>query len=87
MLKEYATILEAGTDEIVEKKSRFIGNVRHVETEEEAISFVNEMKKKYYDARHNCYAYVIGEENIEKSRKLAESLGATFICRSFDEGR
>lgn len=62
MLKEYATILEAGTDEIVEKKSRFIGNVRHVETEEEAISFVNEMKKRYYDARHNCYAYSVGEE-------------------------
>lgn len=62
MVKEYATILEHGTGEIVEKKSRFIGYVRHVETEEEALSFVNEIKKKHYDARHNCYAYTIGEE-------------------------
>ena len=62
MLKEYATILEAGEDEIVEKKSRFIGQVRHVESEEEADAFVTEIKKKHYDARHNCYAYVIGAE-------------------------
>lgn len=60
MLKEYATILEAGTGEIVEKKSRFIGQVRHIESEEEADAFVTEIKKKHYDARHNCYAYVIG---------------------------
>lgn len=62
MLKEYSTIIESGTDEIVEKKSRFIGYVCHVETEEEAIAFVTEMKKKHYDARHNCYAYSVGEE-------------------------
>ena len=62
MLKEYATILEEGNGEIVEKKSRFIGYVRHVETEEDAISFVNEIKKKHYDARHNCYAYTVGQE-------------------------
>jgi uncharacterized YigZ family protein len=62
MLKEYVTILEPGTDEIVEKKSRFIGYVRHVESEEEALDFVNEIKKKHYDARHNCYAYSIGTE-------------------------
>lgn len=62
MIKEYATIIEDSTGEIVEKKSRFIGYVRHVETEEDALSFVNEMKKKHYDARHNCYAYVIGEQ-------------------------
>ncbi len=62
MQKEYVTILESGTSEIVEKKSRFIGYVRHVETEEEANEFVTEIKKKHYDARHNCYAYVIGED-------------------------
>jgi uncharacterized YigZ family protein len=62
MLKEYVTILEPGTDEIVEKKSRFIGYVRHVESEEEALDFVNEIKKKHYDARHNCYAYALGTE-------------------------
>ena len=56
------TILEPGIGEIIEKKSRFIGYVRHVETEEEANDFITEIKKKHYDARHNCYAYSIGEE-------------------------
>lgn len=62
MQKEYVTIINPGIGEIVEKKSRFIGYVRHVETEEEADAFIMEIKKKHYDARHNCYAYVIGEE-------------------------
>lgn len=61
MVKEYRTIFDMGTDEIVEKKSRFIGYVAHVESEEEADAFVLGIKKKHYDARHNCYAYVIGE--------------------------
>ncbi|MGN0439045.1 MAG: YigZ family protein [Lachnospiraceae bacterium] len=61
MIKDYKTIFVPGTDEIVEKKSRFIGYVRHVETEEEANAFILEIKKKHYDARHNCYAYVLGE--------------------------
>lgn len=46
--------------EIVEKKSRFIANVRKVESEAEAVAFIEEMKKRYYDARHNCSAFVIG---------------------------
>ena len=60
MLPEYRTIYQGGEDEIVEKKSRFIATVRPVETEEEAVAFINEMKKKYWDARHNCSAFVIG---------------------------
>lgn len=48
------------TGEIIEKKSRFIANVRKVECEEEAVAFIEEMKKRYYDARHNCSAFVIG---------------------------
>lgn len=67
MVKEYRTIFDMGTDEIVEKKSRFIGYVAHVESEEEADAFVLSIKKKHYDARHNCYAYVIGE-NQQKLR-------------------
>lgn len=51
-------IIEGGISEIVEKKSRFIANVKPVNNEEEAIAFINEMKKKYWDARHNCTAYV-----------------------------
>lgn len=48
------------TGEIVEKKSRFIANVRKVENEAEAVAFIEEMKKRYYDARHNCSAFVVG---------------------------
>lgn len=58
----YRVLTEGGSGEIIEKKSRFIATVRRVETEEEAIAFVEEMKKKYWDARHNCYAFVVGEK-------------------------
>ena len=61
MTEQYQTVYEGGTGEIVEKKSRFIATVRPVETEEEALAFIEEMKKKYWDARHNCFAYVLGE--------------------------
>lgn len=56
----YQVVYEGGEGEIVEKKSRFIATVRPVESEEEAVAFINEMKKKYWDARHNCSAFVIG---------------------------
>ena len=60
----YRTIQE--TDDSVEtlyeiQKSKFITHLRHVETEEEARGFVQTMKKKYFDARHNCSAYILGE--------------------------
>ena len=61
MLEHYKTIYEGGEGELVEKKSRFIATVRPVETEEEALAFIEEMKKKYWDARHNCSAFVIGK--------------------------
>ncbi len=61
MTEQYQTVYEGGAGEIVEKKSRFIATVRPVETEAEALAFVEEMKKKYWDARHNCFAYVLGE--------------------------
>lgn len=56
----YRVIYKGGEGEIVEKKSRFIATVKPVETEEEAVAFINEMKKKYWDARHNCSAFVLG---------------------------
>ena len=58
----YKIVIEGGTGEIEEKKSRFIANVFSAETEEEALAFIEKMKKKYWDARHNCYAYVLGEK-------------------------
>lgn len=52
------------TEEIVEKKSKFIANLIKVESEEDAINKIKEIRKKYYDARHNCYAYRIIENNV-----------------------
>ena len=60
MLEQYKTVYEGGEGEIVEKKSRFIATVRPIESEEEALKFLEEMKKKYWDARHNCFVYSIG---------------------------
>ncbi len=64
---EYKVIYEGGSGEIEEKKSRFIANIRPVESEEEATAFIAEMKKQYWDARHNCSAFVIGK-NQELTR-------------------
>ena len=58
-MTEYRIPSGAGESEYVEKRSRFLGHVRPVETEEEARTFVAEMKKKYYDARHNCWCYLL----------------------------
>ena len=57
---EYRFVYRAGQGEITEKKSRFIAAVQPVTTPEEALAFVAEKKKEYWDARHNCYAYVTG---------------------------
>lgn len=60
MLEIYKTVLEGGVGEITEKKSRFIATVRPVKSEEEALAFLEETKKKYWDARHNCFVYSVG---------------------------
>lgn len=57
----YKILQEGGSGEIVEKKSRFIATLSPVHSEEEAVAFIEAMKKKYWDARHNCSAFVIGE--------------------------
>lgn len=58
---DYVLLIKGAEAELVEKKSRFIATVRPVASEEEAAAFIEEMKKKYYDARHNCSAFVIGD--------------------------
>ena len=60
IIESYRVLLEGGEGEYVEKKSRFIATIRKCESEEEAAAFIEEMKKKYWDARHNCSALVIG---------------------------
>lgn len=58
----YLTIKQSAETQITEKRSRFIAFLLHVQTEEEAKSIIATYKKKYYDARHVCYAYVIGNK-------------------------
>ncbi len=63
MLTKYKTILKEGFAESVEKKSRFLSTVRPVRDEAEAKQFIEEMKKKYWNASHNVFAYQLGERN------------------------
>ncbi|MDO4616510.1 MAG: YigZ family protein [Lachnospiraceae bacterium] len=62
MQESYRTVYRGGTGEIVEKKSRFIADIRLAETEEEALAFIESKKKQYWDARHHCFAYIIGDQ-------------------------
>ena len=62
-MQSYKTVKQYGEGEIEEKKSRFLGKVKPVETEEEALAFIESIKKQYWDARHNCYAFIIGEHS------------------------
>ena len=59
--KVFRVPYESAESEFTEKRSRFIGHIRPVETEEEAQAFIREIKTRYYDARHNCWCYRIGE--------------------------
>jgi uncharacterized YigZ family protein len=61
-MEPYQIIEYGGMGEIEEKKSRFIANVSAAATEEEALAFIEAKKKEYWDARHNCYAYILGEQ-------------------------
>lgn len=61
-MREYRTIHRDGIGEIVEKKSRFICHIFHVESQEEAEGILESMRKQYWDATHNCYAYCIGKQ-------------------------
>lgn len=75
-MKPVKILYEGGEGEIVEKKSRFIATVRPVETEEEALAFIAEMKKKYWNATHNCSAFVIGEnQNLQRCSDDGEPQG------------
>ena len=60
----HKAVYRGGSGEIVEKKSRFIANIKSVETVEEAQVYIEEMKKKYGDARHNCSAFSVGTEQV-----------------------
>ena len=62
-MDKYYIVSKGGEGEITEKKSRFIAHVLPVESEEEAILQIENIKKKYWDARHNCFAFIMGKNN------------------------
>ena len=66
MEQVYRTVYSAGAGEYEEKKSRFLSDVRHVTSEEEVLLVLQEIRKKHYDARHHCYAYVLGKKGETK---------------------
>ncbi|RKD29339.1 YigZ family protein [Lacrimispora algidixylanolytica] len=66
MRQAYRVLYEGAVGEITEKKSRFIATFRPVKSEVEAMAFIDELRKKYWDASHNCYAWVIGKNGEEK---------------------
>ena len=59
----FKIVYQNGTGEIIEKKSRFIATVYHIETEEDVSTYISATRKKYWDAKHNCYAFVLGNNN------------------------
>ena len=69
-------VFDGGEEELIEKKSRFIATVKPVDSEEEALEFIAAIKKKYWDARHNCFAFVIGErQEIQRCSDDGEPQG------------
>lgn len=76
-MSEFITILKDETAEIVEKKSKFIANISYVENVEEAEAKIKDIKKKYYDAKHNCIAYRVIENGriVEKASDDGEPSG------------
>lgn len=60
-MEKYKILWEGGTGELVEKKSRFIAQTCGVESEEEVLAFLDKVRRQYWDARHHCWAYVIGD--------------------------
>ena len=77
-MNEYRIPASPGESELTEKRSRFLGHVRMVESEEEAKAFIAEMKRKYYDARHNCWCYAV-RDGAERYSDDGEPQGSAGI--------
>lgn len=78
-MKEYKTVEFESSDEFTEKKSRFIGYVKPVKTQAEAVEFINSIKTKHWDATHNVSAYVLKENNIQRSSDDGEPSGTAGV--------
>ena len=78
-MNEYRTVEFESSDEFVEKKSRFIGYVKPVKTQKEAADFIAKIKSKHWDATHNVSAYVLKENNIQRSSDDGEPSGTAGV--------
>ena len=78
-MNEYKTVEIENCDEFVEKKSRFIGYVKPVRTQQEAVDFISSIKSKHWDATHNVYAYVLRENNIQRYSDDGEPSGTAGV--------
>lgn len=76
---EYKTVSKSASNEFVEKKSRFIGYIKPVTTQAEAVAFINEIKSKHWDATHNVYAYVLREGQTRRYSDDGEPQGTAGI--------
>lgn len=80
MLSRYLTVKACGEHEIVIEKSRFIAHIQRAETEEQAQEFIQSIKKKHWNATHNCSAYLIGEnDQIQKANDDGEPSGTAGV--------
>ena len=78
-MTEYKTVKAASSDEFIVKKSRFIGYVKPVKTQEEALAFIGEIKSKHWDATHNVYAYTLREGGVRRFSDDGEPQGTAGI--------
>lgn len=78
-MNEYKTVEKEAYDEFIEKKSKFIGYVKPVKTVQEATDFINSIKSKHWDATHNVSAFVLRENNIQRSSDDGEPSGTAGV--------
>lgn len=64
---KFKTISKNSKAEVIEKKSRFIANVFYVESKDEAENIIKQINKKYHDAKHNCFAYIVKDINRRRN--------------------
>lgn len=76
---EYKTVKHSASDEFTEKRSRFIGCVRPVKTEDEVTAFIAEIQKKHWDAKHNVYAYILRDGNVKRYSDDGEPQGTAGV--------
>lgn len=78
-MEEYKTVEQEASDFFIEKKSKFIGYVKPVKTQDDAVEFINKIKSKHWDATHNVYAYVLRDNNIQRYSDDGEPSGTAGV--------